>query len=98
MPTKRKPRTHARIGDLRVTERMLYLYRAWQDELRKHARSIRAHNLSADLWAALGHMPWDSLDVLDDQYGQLHLVAYPDPNTRPKRLRYDGRPARRAAS
>ena len=54
MPTKRKPLAHARIGGVRVTERLLKIYRAWQDELRKDRRSIRAHNLGADLWAALG--------------------------------------------
>jgi hypothetical protein len=88
MPTKRRPLKHApRIGEVRITDRILDVYRGYQDEVRAHGRyTRRAGELSDALIGALGHLPWEDQDEQDLHYYQLHLLAYPDPETRPKRL------------
>jgi hypothetical protein len=41
MPTKRRPLQHGTIGEIRVTERLLDLYRQWQLE----GRGIRGRTI-----------------------------------------------------
>ena len=88
MPTKRRPLKHApRIGEVRVTARMLSLYCALQDEIRAHGRgTFRVGRLRSELHIVMRQLPWEDGDVHDLHYHQLHLLAYPDPETRPKRL------------
>ena len=92
MPTKRRPLKHApRIGEVRVTSRMLNVYRTHQDEIRAHGRSQEsvAANYKASCRSLLNQMPWEDGDVHDLHYHQLHALAYPDPKTRPERLDAD---------
>jgi hypothetical protein len=89
MPTKRRPLQHDTIGEIRVTERLLDLYREWQSELRRGGErrfDDAASILDAKLFDALRHEPWMDWRVADLHYHQLHLAAYPDPKKRPKRL------------
>jgi hypothetical protein len=88
MPTKRRPLKHApRVGEVRITDRLLTLYRGYQDEVRAHGEYTRAGaELNSAVRMALGHLPWGDQEEHDLHYYQLHLLAYPDPETRPKRL------------
>jgi hypothetical protein len=91
MPTKRRPLRHApRVGDVRVTPRMLTLWRAFQDEIRKPGRTIRRADLIQELHVVLRHLPWESGDEHELHYHQLHLLAYEDEKTRPERLDITG--------
>ena len=87
MPTKRRPLQHApRIGELRVTNRMLHLYRSFQEEVRAHGRYTHAAaELNSALQTVLRHLPWEDVQLHDLQFHQLHLLAYPDPATQPRR-------------
>ena len=87
MPTKRRPLQHApRIGELRVTNRMLSLYRSFQEEVRTHGRyTVAAAELHSALQTVLRNLPWEDTDLHDLQFHQFHLLAYPDPEARPKR-------------
>ena len=42
--------------------------------------------LDSAIRIALGHLPWEDGDIHDLHYHQLHLLAFPDPKTRPRRL------------
>ena len=88
MPTKRRPLKHGpRVGEVRVTSKILDLYRAYQDEVRQHDRYTRqAGKLHSGLQTALNHLPWEDVYEHDLQFNQLHLLAYPDLKTRPVRL------------
>ena len=88
MPTKRRPLKHGpRVGDVRVTSRLLNLYRSFQDEVLAHGRYTRAAGqLNSALQMALGELPWADPDEEDLRRYQLWLLAYPDPKTRPKRI------------
>jgi hypothetical protein len=88
MPTKRRPLKHGlRVGEVVVTERILDLYRAHQDEVREHGYfTVRSGQLGGELQLALGHLPWEDMERHDLDYYQLHLLSYPNPETRPKRL------------
>jgi hypothetical protein len=75
-----------RIGELRVTNRMLHLYRSFQEEVRAHGRyTVAAAELNSALQTVLRHLPWEDTDLHDLHFHQLHLLAFPDPKTRPKR-------------
>jgi len=92
MPTKRRPLKHApRIGEIRVTERLLNLYRAFQTEVREHRDSVRVADLLHELHCVLRHLPWESVRAQHADYRELHLLAYPDPATRPPCLDVIGR-------
>jgi hypothetical protein len=89
MPTKRRPLQHATIGEIRVTKHLLDLYQQWQSELRRggERRCDDAATILKDkLFDALKHEPWTRMNVVDLHHHQLHLLAYPDPKKRPKRL------------
>ena len=86
MPSKRRPLSHAAVGDIRVTPKMIAIYKAWQDALRAGDVSTYPSELCAQLDTALGHMPWDDQDIHDLHWHQLHLIAFPDPKKRQKRL------------
>jgi hypothetical protein len=97
MPTKRRPLKHApRIGEVRVTSRMISLWRQFQDTVRTqgdHDSRVRAAQLQGELHVVLRHLPWEDGAIHEDHYRQLHLLAYPDPKTRPERLDVLGEPA-----
>lgn len=97
MPTKRRPLSHLHIGEMRVTEKLLDTHRAWQDALRTGDLSFSSEATKLGAWLAdrLGHVPWGNMDEQDADFDRLHVLAYPDPKTRPERLGYDGRRARR---
>jgi hypothetical protein len=89
MPSKRRPLEHDTIGEIRVTKRLIDLYQQWQLELRRGGErrcDDAATILEAKLFDALRHEPWMDWKVEDLHYHQLHLLAYPDPKKRPKRL------------
>jgi hypothetical protein len=89
MPTKRQPLQHDTIGEIRVTKRLIDLYQQWQLELRRGGErrcDDAATILKDELFDALRHEPWMDQNVEDLHYHQLHLLAYPDPKKRPKRL------------
>ena len=67
---------------------MISLWHAFQDEIRKNGRhgSVRVADLIDELHCVLRCEPWEDGDVHDLYYHQLHLLAYPDPETRPERL------------
>jgi hypothetical protein len=70
-----------RIGELRVTNRMLHLYRSFQEEVRAHGRyTVAAAELNSALQTVLRHLPWEDTDLHDLHFHQLHLLAFPDPN------------------
>jgi hypothetical protein len=90
MPTKRRPLKHApRIGEVRVTARLLDLYRQFQSEAREHGGSVRAAQLQHAMHGALKHLPWGSMQEQRRDYDELHKLAYEDP--RPQRLDVIGR-------
>jgi hypothetical protein len=89
VPTKRRPLQHDAIGEIRLTDRLLDLYRQWQSELRRGGErrfDDAATILEAKLSDALRHEPWMDWRVADLHYHQLHLAAYPDQKKRSKRL------------
>ena len=95
MPTKRRALKHApRVGEIRVTERLLDLWRSFQDEVRKPGpKTVRAADLQQELHVVLGHLPWEDGNMHERHYDELHLLAYPNPKTRPERLDVLGKPA-----
>jgi hypothetical protein len=89
MPTKRRPLQRDTIGEIRVTKWLIDLYQQWQHELRRGGErrcDDPATILKDKLFDALKHEPWTRMNVADLHYHQLHLLAYPDPKKRPKRL------------
>ena len=91
MPTKRRALKHSpRIGQVRVTQRLLDVYRAYQQVLRTDRNSVRSADLQHALHHALRHLPWENQDQQERDYAALHKLAYADP--RPARLDCFGRP------
>ena len=57
----------------------------------KPAAMVDAKRLTFRSLVVLRHLPWENGDMHERHYDELHLLAYPNPKTRPERLDITGR-------
>jgi hypothetical protein len=95
MPSKRRPKEHASVGEIRVTQAVISAYKAYTEELRANGYTVRAADFLYPVQEALHHEPWGDYEQHDRDLDELHRLVYGPKSKRPAWRYADERRSRR---